>query len=76
MNCRQAHKHICESLDEKIDSPRCRAIKKHLEECPNCRHYLKSVKKTVKLYKKLPCPDLSTESRKKLFSALKADKLT
>ena len=47
-------------------------IKKHLNKCPDCSIYLKSVKKTVALYQKLPCPKLSASSRKRLHTALRA----
>lgn len=54
MKCSQALKYICDNLDAKIDSPRCREIQMHLKECPDCTAYLDSMKKTVSYYKQLP----------------------
>jgi RNA polymerase sigma factor (sigma-70 family) len=49
MKCDTVYLHICDHLDEDIASPRCRQIKQHLDECPNCRAYLDSLKKTIVL---------------------------
>jgi len=71
MTCRSIAEHVCGELDERVDSPACRAIKRHLTTCPNCRAYLDSLKKTVTLYKNSPVPSLPAERRKELFSILK-----
>jgi predicted anti-sigma-YlaC factor YlaD len=49
MKCDEVYLHICDSLDEDLGSPQCRAIKKHLERCPECRSYLSSLKTTIAL---------------------------
>jgi hypothetical protein len=71
INCLEATKHICGELDEHIDSPKCRAIRKHLESCPNCTTYLDTLKKTVLIYRNLPSPHAPARTRKSLFAALK-----
>jgi predicted anti-sigma-YlaC factor YlaD len=48
--CKDVANHICESLGEELNSPKCLAIKEHLENCPTCREYFNSVKKTIHLY--------------------------
>ncbi len=54
MRCNEAYRFICDNLDQSVDSPECRAIRRHLEECPDCRLYLDSLKKTVTLYRLEP----------------------
>ncbi len=49
--CNDVINHICENLGEDNDSPNCKALKEHLNNCPNCQSYLKSVKLTIELYK-------------------------
>jgi predicted anti-sigma-YlaC factor YlaD len=70
MDCRKVYRHICENLDEDLDSRRCREIKKHLQACPHCQAYLDSVKKTVTLYRELESPPLSLRSRRKLIKVI------
>jgi len=71
IDCLDVAKHVCGDLDEHIDSEECRAIRKHLESCPNCTAYLDSLKKTVLIYQHIPSPRFPKRSRKKLFAKLK-----
>jgi len=52
INCKEVMSHICESLREEINSPKCKTIKEHLESCEGCRSYFASVEMTIELYKK------------------------
>jgi len=49
--CKDVMEHICENLGEQLDSPKCTAIKAHLNTCDNCSNYFKTVEDTIKLYK-------------------------
>jgi len=71
IDCLDVAKHVCGDLDEHIDSPECRAIRKHLETCPNCTAYLDSLKKTILVYQHIPNPGFPKRARKKLFAKLK-----
>jgi predicted anti-sigma-YlaC factor YlaD len=71
LTCKETAEYICVELDEKINSPKCREIKEHLKNCPNCTSYLDSLKKTVGLYRKYSAPKLSAKCRKELFTKLK-----
>jgi anti-sigma factor RsiW len=73
MNCRQAYRFICANLDERIESARCRALRKHIACCPNCRAYLDSVKKTVRLYRSTPGPRLPRAAHRDLMKALEIE---
>lgn len=66
-SCRRVYRFICENLDQNMDSPRCKTIKKHLDGCPECRTYLDSLKKTVVLYRMMPTPAVPDQVHRKLF---------
>ena len=70
IHCRDVAKHICENLDEKINSPVCRAIKKHLQECPKCSANLVSLKSTIGLYRYYPAPKLTSVCHKNLMAKI------
>lgn len=74
LTCKEIAKHLCGELDEQLDTPKCRAIKKHLSTCPNCTGYLDSLKNTVRLYREYHHPRLTNDCRKKLFAVLKIGK--
>jgi len=69
-SCKRVYRFICENLDQTMDSPRCRAIRKHLDDCPDCRTYLDSLKKTVVLYTMLPSPKVPNRVHRKLFRTI------
>ena len=69
VSCKEVMSHICESLGEDLDSPKCVAIKKHLDECPNCSNYFQSVEKTIDLYKKYDI-NLPTDAHNRLMNFL------
>jgi len=70
IRCKDVAKHICENLDEQVNSPVCRAIKKHLQECPKCNADLVSLKSTIGLYRRYPAPKLSSVCHKNLMTKL------
>lgn len=70
IHCKDVAKHICENLDENINSPICRKIKEHLKKCPDCAANLISLKRTIKLYRFCPTPKLSGTRHKKLLAKL------
>jgi hypothetical protein len=70
LTCKEIANHICNELDDHIDSPRCRAIKKHLGSCPHCTAYLKNLKQTIHLYREYPHPKVTDRCRKQLFDML------
>ena len=71
VRCHDVLDHICEELDTKLSSAKCRELKRHLERCPNCTAYLDSLRKTITLYGSSPNPRLPQKVRKQLFAVLK-----
>lgn len=52
VTCKEAMKHVCESFGENLNDEKCLAVKKHLDSCPHCREYFKSVEITIECYRK------------------------
>lgn len=72
VNCKEVMGHICDSLGEDLNSPKCINIKDHLERCPSCQKYFESVDSTVKFYKKYSV-ELDNEGHNRLLSVLGLD---
>lgn len=70
IKCTDVFSHICDKLDQDLDSPKCRRIKKHLEECPNCSAYLESLKRTISLYRAYPTTKAPAGAAKKIMAKL------
>jgi len=68
MKCKDVYLYICDNLDAKLNSAKCREVRKHLSACPDCSAYLDSVKKTVYLYRSAPSPDVPSAAHERLFS--------
>ena len=67
--CKEVMHHICDNLGEDLDSPKCIAIKEHLENCSNCKSYFDSVDSTIKFYKNYNV-ELNDDSHNKLMDYL------
>ncbi len=50
--CYKVVTEVCERLGEDMTSPHCRELMHHIEGCPECKAYLESLKKTVRVYQK------------------------
>ncbi len=71
VRCNEVTKYICENLDAQLNSPKCRAIKKHLQSCKTCSKNLADLKKVIAMYRRESVPRLSQSIEKQLFAALK-----
>jgi len=48
---KRARMYLKEYLGEDLNHPMCKELKDHVDQCPDCKNYLESIKKTVILYK-------------------------
>lgn len=69
VTCKDVMKHVCESLGEDLNSEHCRNIKTHLDECPGCQNYFKTVEKTIDFYKEYNI-NITDEAHNRLMSKL------
>lgn len=72
MKCSEVYRHICDNLDQRLGTRRCREIRRHLGACPDCRAYLASLKRTVTLYQSVPSPRLPKAAHDRLIRVLNA----
>jgi len=70
IRCSDVAKHICDNLDSELDQKKCREIKHHIKDCPNCYAYLDSMKKTIHLYRIEGSPSVPKRLRSELFAVL------
>lgn len=69
VSCKEVMNHICDSLGEELNSPKCVAIKEHLEHCDSCQKYYHSIELTIDLYKKYNI-NVSDEVHNRLMDSL------
>jgi len=72
IKCKDVISHICENIGEEINSPKCIAIKEHLDNCADCTCYKNSVEKVIELYKDYKV-ELPTDAQDKLLKFLELE---
>lgn len=72
VTCKEVMNHICDNLGEDLDSPRCVAIKTHLDNCESCQKYFRNIDTTIQFYKKYNVK-VDDEAHKRLISFLGLD---
>ncbi|APF17132.1 anti-sigma factor [Caldithrix abyssi] len=69
-------KQICDLMGEDLDHPSCQEILEHINNCPTCKVYYDTVKKTIFLCRDLDCPEEMPEDvNERLMKVLKLDDL-
>jgi len=69
VSCKEVMKYVCQCLAHDVDSARCRALKKHLDECTDCQNYFKSVELTIECYQKYNV-EMPKDTHKRLMDFL------
>jgi RNA polymerase sigma-70 factor (ECF subfamily) len=69
-DCRKLHELLCDYLDEELKAAVCREIEGHLNECPDCRIHLDSVRKVIRLYREATPESLPVDIRIRLQDVL------
>lgn len=67
--CKEVMNHICDTLGEDLESPKCTSIKHHLEHCESCQKYYNSINDTIRIYQKYEWK-VSSDSHNKLLDFL------
>ena len=62
--CRELVERLSEYLDGELDVELCSSVEGHLDDCPPCRAFLKSLRRTVAHIETLPAPGLPDEIRR------------
>ena len=64
-------KQICDIMGENFDAPACQEVLDHIDQCPNCKVYYDTLKKTVLLCQENDCPEeLPLDVNERLMSVL------
>ena len=72
---REVIKQICDQMGENLDAPFCKEVTDHLKECPNCRIYFDTVKKTVVLCREMEeKQNIPAEMHQRLMKKLRLNK--
>ena len=72
VTCKDVMKYVCQCLAKDVSSARCIELKEHLDKCPTCQDYLKSVEVTIDCYQKYNV-EMPKDTHKKLMSFLNLD---
>lgn len=62
---------LSDQLDRQGRSRLCRRIEEHLRECPKCRMYVDTLRKTVVLYRSLGEESVPAAIEKRLFKTIR-----
>jgi anti-sigma factor (TIGR02949 family) len=63
-HCRELFARLSEYLDGELDEALCAEAEVHLEDCPPCREFLESLRRTVALLGRLPAEPVPEEVRR------------
>ena len=68
--CRDLFARLSEYLDGELDEALCSEAETHLEDCPPCRDFLESLRRTVGLLDRLPAERVPEEIRREVRESL------
>lgn len=72
--CNKIIEQICENLDEDLNSPFCKEIQLHLQQCPLCCAFVDSIKNTVWFCQKIIDEDVPQAVDSRLWKILNLEK--
>jgi anti-sigma factor RsiW len=64
--CRELFEKLSEYLDGELDPSLCAEAEAHLEDCPPCKEFLESLRRTVGILGRLPEEKLPEEIRREM----------
>ncbi len=68
--CRELFARLSEYLDGEMEEALCAETETHLEDCPPCRDFLESLRRTVALLDRLPAEKVPEEIRREVRDSL------
>lgn len=69
-NCHDLLDGLSDYLDGEASAELCAEIQRHMAGCDKCRVVVDTLGKTVKLYRRLPRPDMTEAARERLYKVL------
>jgi hypothetical protein len=74
MKCREVFERLSDYLDQEAVAEVCKELEAHIKECEHCRIEVNTLKRTVELYKRMPCCDVPGGVKERLFKVIKFDR--
>jgi predicted anti-sigma-YlaC factor YlaD len=71
--CDELFEALKDYLDGDAKEEVCRAIEEHMQECPNCRIHVNTLKGTLELYRSCGGKKMSPGARERLYRSLQID---
>lgn len=68
-DCREIFARLSEYLDGEIDPDLCARLEGHMGDCPPCRAFLESLRRTVAMTRDLPAGTLPDELKEELLES-------
>jgi len=66
---------LCDYLGEDLDHPMCQELIQHVQECPECKFYLDTIKLTVNIFREThPSSPVPKDVKENLLKTLKIQK--
>lgn len=67
--CRELFAKLSDYLDGEIDAESCSHIDAHLDDCPPCKEFLDSLRKTLRWVQTDPAGGLPDEAKRRVIEA-------
>jgi anti-sigma factor RsiW len=71
--CHELLGQLSDYVDGELEATLCAELEVHLEDCPNCRVMVDTVRKTITLYHALAAPHLPEDVEDRLYRVLNLD---
>ncbi|MBN1464432.1 hypothetical protein JXA02_01635 [candidate division KSB1 bacterium] len=71
--CEKMLQQVCDELAEDINSELCEKLKKHLENCQDCREQVESMRSTVNLFQCLKDKKVPRDIHERLLKLLNVE---
>lgn len=68
-DCRDIFARLSDYLDDELDADFCARLEEHMDDCPPCRAFLESLRRTVDWTRSLPDRELPEELKQELVEA-------
>lgn len=72
-SCEKVLKQLCDELAEDVHSELCNELKKHLQECEDCRRQMQAMRNVVDLFRCLKEQDVPTDVHRRLLKLLNVE---
>lgn len=73
-DCWEIFEGLSDFLDQEMSEQACAEIKKHLEDCHNCRVVVNTLQHTVELYHTYPREAVPGEVRERLYKVIRLER--